>query len=145
MRSLHKFARLPAADRRLLVEAALLLGALRVGLWLLPFRLVRRMADRVSAGVAGDIGQLSVERIAWAVTAASRYLPGATCLPQALAAQALLGRHGYPAVLRIGVARGAAGRLEAHAWIESRGRIVIGGEADLARYTPLVALEGQRR
>jgi hypothetical protein len=88
-------------------------------------------------------GQPSVERIAWAVGAASRYVPTATCLSQALAAQVLLARHGHPASLRIGVARGAAGRLEAHAWIESRGRIVIGGTADLARYTPLPALDGR--
>jgi hypothetical protein len=189
MRRVHRYAHLPAADRQLLVEAALLLGALRVGLWLLPFRLVRRLAGRAGGEHAGpsDDRRAAPERIAWAVGAASRYVPAATCLAQALAAQALLGRHGYPAVLRIGVARGSAkslgderrttnderewrgasapsslvlrlrrlafptaserfgAALEAHAWVECQGRIVIGAAGDLARYIRLPALDGERR
>jgi hypothetical protein len=54
----------------------------------------------------------------------------------------LLARRGHPALLRIGVLKGEEGRLEAHAWLESKGRIVIGG-SELERFTPLVALEGE--
>jgi len=57
---------------------------------------------------------------------AQRVVPGATCLPQALAAEALLKRGGLPADLRIGVMKGASGKLLAHAWVESDGRIVVG-------------------
>jgi len=54
----------------------------------------------------------------------------------------IIGRHGYPVMLRIGVARSEEGEFEAHAWIESDGVIVIGGaKSTLGRYTPLWAFE----
>jgi hypothetical protein len=41
------------------------------------------------------------------------------------------------------VAKGRQGRLEAHAWVESDGRIIVGGVgAEL--FTPILALEGER-
>ena len=57
---------------------------------------------------------------------ARRVVPAATCLPQALAAEALLTRGGLPADLRIGVMKEASGKLLAHAWVESDGRVVVG-------------------
>jgi hypothetical protein len=75
------------------------------------------------------------------VETASRRTPGLkTCLAQALAAQVLLTRRGYPALLRIGVAKGERQQLQAHAWVESEGKIVIGG-SELERYTPLAVLK----
>jgi hypothetical protein len=55
----------------------------------------------------------------------------------------LLVRQGYPALLHIGAAKGEGGQLRAHAWVESEGRVVIGGH-DLGRYAPLVALEAEQ-
>lgn len=142
MSPLRKWLKLPPSERWLLIQAWLLLGAVRVALWLLPFRSVHRWLSRPRASSP----RFSVERIGWAVAVASVYLPFATCLPQALTAQVLLRRYGYAADLKIGVAREDGGRLEAHAWVESAGQIVIGGSASaLARYTPLpeVPLERQ--
>ena len=115
-------------------------------LWLLPFRLLRTMLSKFSNGtVAGaSAEQISVERVAWAVTAASRYVPVATCLTQALVTKMLLGRFGYPAIVRIGVARSESGELQAHAWVESGGSVVIGGsEPSLRRYKRLVGANGE--
>jgi hypothetical protein len=67
-----------------------------------------------------------------------------TCLTQALATQILLGWRGHPTHLRIGVAYSETGQLQAHAWIESDGQIVVGELSDLPRYHPL-PLEGQGR
>jgi hypothetical protein len=45
--------------------------------------------------------------------------------------------------LRIGVARSEAGKIEAHAWVESMGKVIIGGtHVDLKRFTVLHAVEG---
>ncbi len=148
MRRLLKFLSLPGADRRLIVTTALLVFSVRLALWLLPFRLlhqaVTRMAGTPAPGKRADEQMLA--RIAWAVTAVSRLVPLATCLTQALAVQVLLGRRGYPANLRLGVARDKAGRFQAHAWVESEGRVVIGGSAAyLQLYAPLPALEGVER
>jgi len=87
-------------------------------------------------------------RRAWecahAVSRAARLVPRASCLTQALALQRLLARRGLESSLFLGVDRagkpsGAARALskgfEAHAWVEWRGRILIGG--DISRWTPL--------
>jgi hypothetical protein len=145
MRRLRTFLGLSRGDQWLLVGVALLLGATRLGLWLLPFPAVRRIVARAARPVRGEAAAdpSALGRLAWAVAVASRAVPRATCLTQALAAQVLLRRRGYPAALRIGVARGAGGRFEAHAWVESEGRVIVGA-APPGRYTPLPALEGDR-
>jgi hypothetical protein len=64
---------------------------------------------------------LPASRLATLVTAAARHhLRPMTCLPRALALQALLRRNGIQADLRIGVRR-EAGSLQAHAWVENDG------------------------
>ncbi|HEX6292767.1 MAG TPA: lasso peptide biosynthesis B2 protein [Herpetosiphonaceae bacterium] len=145
MSRLRNWLALPLADRWLLLWAWLLLGAIRVGLWLLPFRTVQVLVSARRFPARSDHpSRAAIERIGWAVAVASAYVPRASCLPQALTAQALLRRQGYPAQVRIGVAR-ADGRLEAHAWAECAGEIVIGGSAEtLARYTPLPSLPMER-
>ena len=68
-------------------------------------------------------------------------MPGAkTRLNQALVTQMLLARRGYPALLHIGVAKGKEGQFQAHAWVESEGKVVIGGSG-LECFTPLAVLE----
>jgi hypothetical protein len=140
MDQVRKFRRLPSTDRRLLMQSTLLLGAIRLGLWLLPFKTLRKLLARTTRGT----GQVPIDRVAWAMTAASRYVPAATCLSQALATQALLRQRGYEACLRIGVVKNQDGQLQAHAWAESGGVIVIGGpESALERYVPLSAIDGE--
>ena len=145
-RRLRKFVRLPAAERRLLIKAALLLAATRVGVWLLPFRTVRRVVARMADAPAGfrSADRSSMEEVVRAVGRAGRLLSCAsTCLTEAVVAQVMLARRGHPATLRIGVARSEEGRFEAHAWVESGGRVMIGGH-ELGRYAPLAALEADK-
>jgi hypothetical protein len=138
MKRLRKFLHLTSGDRRLLVNTALLLGAIRLGLRLLPFRTLQRVLIRLAHAPAGSHGtkQSSVDRLVWAVSVASHYVPKATCLTQALAAQVLLGRRGYLTQLRVGVAKDEEGQLEGHAWLESQGKVIVGG-GELTRYTLL--------
>jgi hypothetical protein len=137
-------------DRRLLVKAALLLWAVRLGLWVLPYRLVRRLVarplSRRSSRASVSVPALDeVERIAKAVRAARRYVPAATCLTQALATEWLLRRVGQPASLRIGVRRTDEGVFQAHAWVESGGRVVIGRHTGISRYKVLPNIgEGEK-
>jgi Transglutaminase-like superfamily len=144
MRRLGRFFRLPASERWLLAKAALLLGTIRVGLWLLPFRTLRSLLDRASAfRRVGQTDQEPTDVVVSAVEVVARCLPAFdTCLTRALAAQVLLSRRGCPALLHIGVVRSPEGKFEAHAWVESDGRVVIGGY-ELERYTPLAALGGE--
>jgi hypothetical protein len=138
IRRLERWRQLEPADRSLLLRSAFWIAAARLALWVLPLRTARRLLARPPRPADGPV---SAERIAWAISVARRVVPAASCLPQALAAEALLARHGHPVELRIGVTKTGQGGLLAHAWVESRGRVVVGDLADgLSRYTPLPPL-----
>jgi hypothetical protein len=145
MKCLRKLADLSSVERRWLIKVALLLGTIRLGLRLLGFRTLWRLLSHARPTLVGGVAHQSdsAERIAWAVTVAGPYvLDDKPCLAQALAAHLLLVRRGFPAQLRVGVARGERGQVEAHAWVESDHRVVVGGSVtELARYTPLLALD----
>jgi len=145
MRRLRKFVGLSPADRWLLLKAGVLLSLVRVGTWGLPFRAVRRITSRLGRP-NGRLDNSPTERIAWAVDVAGKYIPdGRNCLVQALTMHVLLERRGRPSRLRIGVAKGPSGDLKAHAWVESEGKVVIGGrEPELARFVAFPDLQGER-
>jgi hypothetical protein len=140
MSRLRSLLRLPAAERWLLVRVAALLAAVRLALVLLGWPAVRRLAARAARPAPGAAAvppaglQRTVER-------AGRHVPGATCLVQAIALQILLGRRGQATDLRLGVAHGDERRLEAHAWLEADGRVLVGA-AGRERYTALPPLPG---
>ena len=136
MRQLRRLASLTSGERRLLLRTLFVVAVARVTLWILPLALARQ----VVAATTGAMKQIPVERLVWAVKAVSRRVPQATCLTQALAVQTLLTRAGYASRLDIGVAKDAAHRFEAHAWVTCSNRIVIGGP-DVARYACLTAWE----
>ena len=137
MERLRRFAALRSEDRRLLLEALAIVTTMRVALWVLPFGRLRSAIRRVPPRPRSSTRR-GADRIAWSVVSAARFVPRASCLTQALAAEILLRRAGLPADLRIGVATDGAGALEAHAWIESEGRVLI-GDLDLHRFTALPA------
>ena len=135
-----KFARLCPRERRLLLSAAVMVAVVRAGLWVVPFTRLRETLKRFVWRMEKRRRPVSVERVVWTVQVASRYVPAATCLTQALAAQVLLGREGYESSLRLGVARGERGKLQAHAWVECQGKVVIGQTEALPTFTPLPPL-----
>lgn len=146
MSQVSKFFNLSMVEQRLLVKAVILLWIIRLGQWLLSFQTLRNLLGyliHVSNGRRFG-NSLSQDRIAWAVTAVSRYVVKATCLTQAVTLQVLLQKEGYNAALRIGVIRNEEGQLQAHAWIESQGKVLMGG-SELERYIPLRELERYRQ
>jgi hypothetical protein len=124
LRRVEKFLDLPADQQRQMLHTLLLVIAFRLGLWTVPYHLLQHIADRVAARRLASPDQ--PQRIGRNVTAMSRYVPGASCLTQALAAQVLLQRDGFTPKMRIGVARGELGEFKAHAWIECDGKIIVG-------------------
>jgi hypothetical protein len=145
MGHINKFFRLSAADRRLFLRAFLLVCLVRLGLWILPFSVMRKFlvnsacSEPASAIEPGGF----IDRVVWAVGVASDYVPAATCLTQAFVTRFLLVEQGCDAVVRIGVARSKTGRFQAHAWVESNGRVIIGGsETSLSHFTELRTSSG---
>jgi hypothetical protein len=141
MRSLKRWFRLTGEDRRLLVSSVLLQASIRVGLWLMPFSKVQRLAIRWAARKE-CAGPGSEKRVVWAINMTSLMVPSCTCFVRALAAQVLLQRRGFETDLRVGVAKEPNGRLKGHAWLEKKGEVLIGGMQDLSQYT-LLPLEGK--
>jgi hypothetical protein len=122
-----------SSERRLLFVGGVVVACVRILLWILPFKRVVWLVEQTALQSARAAPVRLLEgtnvHIAWGVTTAARYVPRATCLTQALAAQWLFAWFGHPTLLRIGVAKGSGKPLRAHAWLESEGRVVVGGES----------------
>ncbi|MBW4477282.1 MAG: lasso peptide biosynthesis B2 protein [Tolypothrix brevis GSE-NOS-MK-07-07A] len=139
---LFKFFRMGASDRQLLIMTLIILATIRLGLWLIPFHTLLKVLAKISRDRLKVTNPVSVRKISCSVNAVSRYMPGVKCLARALTTQVLMSRYGHSCELRIGVAKGEKGTLEAHAWVEYQGLIVIGNLTDLSRFMPLPSLQG---
>jgi hypothetical protein len=130
--------RLSSTRRLFAVEAAAALLVARLALRLVPFPRIARWLGtfvpahdaRISAAATGRSPRDAdvAAEIAWAVSRASRHVPfRAVCLPQALAAHAMLRRRGIASVMHFGGAvAGDRGVVDAHAWLEAAGVHVTG-------------------
>lgn len=140
MRWLRRLAELDPRERRLLVEAWWRLLLVHLGLRLLPYRRVARMAERWGRGGGPGSKQVAweeIERLHWLVAvAAGRHPAAVSCLRRSLVLRALLARRGVPAELRFGV-HADRPDLQAHAWLEVDGRPVGESPETLAGLVPL--------
>src|SRR3954466_1466498 len=139
MSAIQKWFKLPSIERWLFLRALPLVVSVRVALWVLPWRwslsLTRRMSVARPRRAPG-----TVDQVVQAVVRAAGRVPRATCLTRAVATSVMLGRRGTPASIRFGVARDAGGKFIAHAWVESEGRIVVGGTTSPRRYASFPAV-----
>lgn len=147
MKRLHRFWRLKRGDRHLLIRTVVLLSLIRLGLRLLPFRVLLTLLSGIhrpsSCFVSTDLR--CVARCVWAVNVSSRLMSGEVkCLARALTTKLLLNQFGIDTDLKLGVAKSTGGALEAHAWVEYQGQVIMGHLNDLPRFIPLPSLEGVR-
>src|SRR4051812_12665034 len=138
LRSVRYFT-LPRQIRILLLQAALVVLAVRVGLWLLPSRWVVQSLKQPKP--RSSRGSASVAQIVRSVGAVSKRVPRATCLTQAIAAQVLLAHYGYSPIIKVGAARTEGPGWRAHAWVEVDGYPVIGVGPDLREYSEFLDLQ----
>lgn len=126
---LHADRRVSFGELGLFTAALPLVATVRVALWMLPSRTILVLVRRLEALTREETGRrrVSAVRIVWAIEAASRRVPGATCLTQALSAKLLLWCFGHQTRLCLGVARSSTGEFRAHAWLERDGRPLVGG------------------
>lgn len=127
-----------AFDKLHFMKCLLVVATVRLGLTLVGYQRVRRL---LPSSARPPTGERELRRIVKAVSAASRLVPRATCLTQAVSAQFLLARAGHPSRIQIGVRHDGSGKLAAHAWVISGERILMGGtEAELQPYQHLTEL-----
>jgi len=141
MSGLRTLRQLPPTERGLLLRTVLLVGAIRTALWLVPFRRARqfmRACKRLPLRVPEE---MPVSRLVWAVHAASRRIPMASCLTQSLALQFLLIRAGRSSQLHLGVKKDPQTGFQAHAWVEHGGCTLLSTPSEIVGYSPILALE----
>lgn len=103
----------PAAAWRAVRAARILVTATRsLGDGTPTDAVLRALTSQVRAGSA------TPRQAAAAVRRASRVVPGATCLPRAVAIAALLGAETEDLSVVLGSKRTPSGRWTAHAWVE---------------------------
>lgn len=134
-RKLKTFRQMSGAHRRQVCEAMVMLALARLVLVTVPFRLIVPWLSRVPETGACDDAVLSGVRRA--VTTAARNAPwDAVCLPQAMAASAMLARRGCGSSLHLGATLDAQRAIVAHAWL-TVGDTVVVGAAGIGTVTPL--------
>jgi hypothetical protein len=140
LRKLRSAIRMSCADLILALLTIALTACVRTALWTVHFRTLKRTVDACHP-FSLFTGRYTDIQIGRSVRLASRYVPHATCLTQALTAQMLLNWAGIEAKTLIGVRRNE--KFEAHAWVECGGRVLVGGAAESATYLPMLTLEGR--
>lgn len=142
---LRKVAALSWADRWLLVEVSVMLGAAWLLLRVLPFRRLARRLGPLQSETSREVppAQLAqAQRVRLAIARMAPRTPWeSNCFPQALAAKFWLRRHDIPSTLYLGVAlnkpdAGAPEQapMEAHAWLRC-GPLIVTGERGSERFT----------
>ena len=108
-------------------RAVALMTLLVVAVRVLPYRVWHRLSAANGRVPRDAAAAVSAAHIVRAVESASRFVPGGeNCLARALTTRQLMTHYGLGATLRLGVAKAPSGNLEAHAWIEYEGAVLIG-------------------
>ena len=138
MKRLRKFRSLKPDERRLLLRTFFLVGFVRAALYMLSFvRLKDYLARRAAHHPIRQ--NIQIAQLVWAVRTTAAYIPGASCLTQALAAKYQLQRSGLCARIHIGVAK-ENGQFLAHGSLECEGETVLGGGV-ATRYACLTTVD----
>jgi len=124
-------------DLAVAVDCFVTLAWTRVALRFLPSRLLRDVLSRPAGNrPRGDANAI----IAIFNRVAARHPLGHNCLHRSLTLRRVLARHGFAAVLRVGIGQ-RPNLFPGHAWLEIDGEIVNDDPAMIARYSPLILSE----
>ena len=140
MSKFFKFYKLTWAEKRLFLQAVILLGYYRLALLIMSLPHLLKTAQQ-SQRTGLPQSQLTVAQLSRLIKAAIRLVPGATCLSNTLASHRLFNNHGFRTTVHIGVNKDRDRGFEAHAWLTLDEDIVIGDLPDLAKFRELPPLE----
>ena len=144
---LIRFSRL-SSGRGLMLESAFWLTLSRLAIAIMPFRWIAPHLGTQTTETSGAINQHERDlfrMISRTVERAARKLPWeCTCLVQAMAGKAMLGRRSVPSTLYLGLAKDEKNQLYAHAWLRCGDKILIGGPGS-ERFTVISAFGDETR
>ncbi|MEN6553066.1 MAG: lasso peptide biosynthesis B2 protein [Methanobacterium sp.] len=123
------FMKLSSREKHLALQSLFWVLRVRLMIWIFPFpqvqKRVQKMASSASRKDSKPDHVFSIHRIRFMIMVASRYVPRATCLVQALAGYIVFSKYGYSTQIKIGVLN-EDGVFEAHAWLERGDKVVLG-------------------
>ena len=133
MGRVKKFVRLSNFEKRLFVEAYLILGLMRLAVSNVSFkRLTKKLqkseGERVMSALQADTVSVA-EKIGEVIRKASKNTPWeSACLAQALTAEFMLKRRGIPGIFYLGVMKDESvpAKMKAHAWSKCADRVLTG-------------------
>lgn len=141
MRIIKSFFKLNNSEKIIIIKAFSLLWIIRILLCLFSFSSIEKITNRLVVIYRNnETTEFSIEKLIWAVNVMSIYTIGATCLTRAIAAQILLARYNYSSLIKIGVSKNGR-EFEAHAWLESDDKIILGESEKY--YIPIFGMGGK--
>lgn len=125
MSNILSFRKLSSQDKLIALESLFWVIRIRIMIWLFSFSTVQRKVQNIATKYPSSNHTITASRLRILIVAASRYVPKATCLVQALAGHILFSKYGYNTSIKIGVLT-ENGEFEAHAWLEHGEKVVLG-------------------
>lgn len=132
-KKIRKFTALSTEEKKLFLEAYVLLGVMRAAILMVSFkRLTHSLEHHIKKKSLPEVSQTQMktaEKIGKAIRRAASYTPWeSACLVQSLTAQKMLRKRGISGVFYLGVRKEEEnpGNLNAHAWTRCGDRIITG-------------------
>ncbi len=139
LRKIQKFIKLTKEEKKLFLEAYIMLGIMRASILTISFKRLTRSLEHQKSKVEmiplTDDEMQTALLVGQMVTRAAAHTPWeSACLVQSLTAQKMLQKRGIPGVFYLGVARdkNAEEKMKAHSWSQCGDVILTGAEGDEA-------------
>lgn len=130
-----KFISLPSEEKKLFLEAYVILGIMRAAILTVSFKRLTRSLEHLPSkkeiAVLNKEDHAKAMAVGQAITRAAAYTPWeSACLAQSLTAQKMLQKRGIPGVFYLGAAKDEESKekMKAHAWTQCGETILTGGK-----------------
>jgi hypothetical protein len=134
IKKFKKFTNLSAEEKKLFLEAYIILGMMRAAILSISFKRLTCSLEHAAKKKAlpdlSDEEMKTAQKVGQAIVRASAYTPWeSACLAQSLTAQKMLQKRGVSGVFYLGVAKDEESKekMKAHAWTQCGDRIITGG------------------
>lgn len=136
-RRVSRFRRLTWKMKLLFIVAYFLMGIVRLGILIVPFKYIAPLLGMKNRSTAVDVDRgvlVQAAKVGFAVETMSRFTPWESkCLVKAITAQLLLRIWRTPSTLYLGVSKDASKMLIAHAWLKC-GTLILTGERESIQF-----------
>jgi hypothetical protein len=130
----QKFTKLSSEEKKLFMEAYVILGVMRTAILTVSFKRLTRslehLAKKKELEKLNEEEMKTAQKVGQAIMRASAYTPWeSACLAQSLTAQKMLQKRGIPGVFYLGAAKDEENKekMKAHAWSQCGDVIITGG------------------